>query len=69
MPIVTVQTGLPSEEYQKFKRETERLQLTEYKLAQEILMVHLNQPKKAEKERFLAIALRFIIDDLSDKGT
>ncbi len=70
MPIVAVQSGLPSEEYAKLKVEMEMLGITsEYEIIQDILIVHLNQPKKARMEKILFMlnkAADFIIEDLKN---
>lgn len=68
MPVIKIQTAIPQEEYKKFKRKAEQLKLKDYALAQEAIIVFINEPSKAQVRRALYKLVKLFEDDLKDLG-
>jgi hypothetical protein len=66
MPVVFIQTAIPSEEYQRFKRRMQELGLTKYALAQEAIIVFVNEPTKSQKKALYQKLKEAIENDLKN---
>ena len=68
MPVVKIHTALPQEEYEKFKLKMQQLKMKEYSLAQEYILVCLNETSKYEVRKALYKLYKFLENDLKELG-
>lgn len=68
MPIVAVQTAIPREDYERFKQKAKDKGISEYALAQEALLIYINEPKTVQKKKVLFL-VDMIMKDLHDMVT
>jgi len=60
MPVVRVFTAIPAEDHERLKQKAKELRMSEYKLAQEAILIYINEPEKSRLKRIMA----FIEEDL-----
>lgn len=68
MPVRIIQTAIPLEDYEKFKHQMEKQKLTEYALAQDYILVGLNEPQNFEKKKLLLKLAEFFKKDFELTG-
>jgi len=68
MPVVVVKTAIPIEEYARFKQKAEQLGVSEYGLAQEAILLFVNEPQNAERKMLMKKLMDFFKKDIELTG-
>ncbi len=68
MPTMPVKTAIPLEEYERFRQKAKELGISEYALAQDAIILYINEPQNAEKRMLMKKLLDFFKKDFEETG-